>query len=142
MILYDRHASMKVTMCDISDPIFMRHKHTLYLHKSISLEPGSLLSFLLTRVGLVSSSSHDMVLELRPRRLVFLVIAATMLALYTIADSFLFHQRDVQACQMSYSRPSFRRLPVTSRLSNKYKMYLYREGGLDDPNKVRHAFRQ
>lgn len=80
-----------------------------------------------------------MVLELRPGRLVILVIAATILALYTIADSFLFHQRDVQACQMSYSRPSFRRFPVTSRLSNKYEIYLYREGGVDDPNKARHA---
>ena len=62
----------------------------------------------------------------------------TLIVLGFIADSFLHHQRDVQSCAMSYSRPSY--IPVTpgpnSRLANKYSLYLFRETVYDKPNEV------
>ena len=69
----------------------------------------------------------------------FAVIATvTLIVLGFIVDSFLHHQRDVQSCAMSYSRPSF--IPVdpgpNSRLGQKYKLYLFREGLMDLPNEV------
>ncbi|RCH99265.1 GPI inositol deacylase, partial [Rhizopus stolonifer] len=79
-----------------------------------------------------------------------LLISATLVILLIILDSFLLHRpellsivsrlqrQDVQNCVMSYAYPMFFEInqpKPNSALSQKYKLYLYREGHLDDPNK-------
>ncbi|KAI8089198.1 PGAP1-like protein-domain-containing protein [Halteromyces radiatus] len=67
-----------------------------------------------------------------PRTILLALIVISLLGFYVILDSFIYHQRDPPGCQMSYSRPSFIPLQVPhARLTDKYSLYLYREGGID-----------
>ena len=76
---------------------------------------------------------------------------STLIILLAILDSFLLHRSEVssvisplqrhdfQSCEMSYAYPMFfeiDRQKPESTLSKKYRLYLYREGNLDDPNRV------
>lgn len=70
---------------------------------------------------------------------VLLILAlATLGTLLVLIDSYLNHQRDIQNCQMSYSRPGFVKVAPgpTSRLATKYTLYLYREGLIDSQHQV------
>ncbi|KAI8370077.1 PGAP1-like protein-domain-containing protein [Choanephora cucurbitarum] len=76
---------------------------------------------------------------------------STLIILLAILDSFLLHRsevssvisplqrHDIQSCEMSYAYPMFfevDRQKPESTLSKKYRLYLYREGDLDDPNRL------
>ncbi|OBZ85265.1 GPI inositol-deacylase [Choanephora cucurbitarum] len=76
---------------------------------------------------------------------------STLIILLAILDSFLLHRSEVssvisplqrhdfQSCEMSYAYPMFfeiDRQKPESTLSKKYRLYLYREGNLDDPNRL------
>lgn len=70
-------------------------------------------------------------------------VAATLLgigALVLMAQSFLTRQLDPKGCEMSYMRPAYHKLPdfdtEHTRFANKYSLYLYREGGIDDDRRV------
>ncbi len=78
-----------------------------------------------------------------------LLITLTSLVLFVMFDSFLFHlptlssvisplqRQDMQNCAMTYSYPTFIKIDSpSSSFSKKYTLYLYREGYLDDPDKV------
>lgn len=101
---------------------------------------------------LAKDITPDSMLESSPRRrsrwrnpwaCSFLTIATTLLAagiLFVIVQSFNTRQLDPKGCRMSYMRPSFIRFPdfdtEHTRFASKYSLYLYREGGLDEDEKV------
>lgn len=71
-------------------------------------------------------------------------IAATLLglgALLLMAQSFLARQLDTKGCDMSYMRPAYVKFndfdTEHTRFANKYSLYLYREGGIDEDSRVR-----
>ncbi|KAL1608484.1 GPI inositol deacylase [Paraconiothyrium brasiliense] len=71
-------------------------------------------------------------------------IAVTLLglgALVLMAQSFLARQMDSKGCVMSYMRPAYLRLDdfdtEHTRFANKYALYLYREGGIDEDSRVK-----
>lgn len=71
-------------------------------------------------------------------------IAATLLGLGTLllmAHSFLYKQLDNKGCEMSYMRPIYHEIDEFdtkhTRFASKYKLYLYREGGIDGDRSVR-----
>jgi GPI inositol-deacylase len=57
-----------------------------------------------------------------------------------ILNSLVTRQIDPKGCRMSYMRPSYRKLDdfdtEHTRFASKYSLYLYREQGIDDENKV------
>lgn len=70
-------------------------------------------------------------------------IAVTLLGLGTFAlmiQSFLTRQMDRKGCVMSYMRPAYLKFDdfdtEHTRFANKYALYLYREGGIDDDSRV------
>lgn len=60
--------------------------------------------------------------------------------LFLMAQSFLTRQLDTKGCQMSYMRPIFHKFDdfdtEHTRFASKYSLYLYREGGIDDDERV------
>ena len=60
--------------------------------------------------------------------------------LATISYMLLNRQLDPKGCRMSYMRPSYLRFSdfdtEHTRFATKYSLYLYREQGVDDPNRV------
>ncbi|KAJ4354110.1 GPI inositol deacylase [Didymosphaeria variabile] len=71
-------------------------------------------------------------------------IAVTLLglgALVLMAQSFLTRQMDSKGCVMSYMRPAYLRMDdfdtEHTRFANKYALYLYREGGIDEDSRVK-----
>ena len=74
-----------------------------------------------------------------------IVIAALGIAfLSTILRSLVARESDSKGCRMSYMRPSYMRFSEFdtehTRFATKYSLYLYREQGIDDENKVCIAF--
>ena len=70
-------------------------------------------------------------------------VVATLLgfgALFLMAQSFLTRQLDPKGCEMSYMRPSFVKYDEFdtehTRFATKYSLYLYREGMIDEDDKV------
>lgn len=65
-------------------------------------------------------------------------------ALGLMVQSFLTRQMDTKGCVMSYMRPSYLKLDdfdtEHTRFANKYALYLYREGGIDEDSRVRTCF--
>ena len=57
-----------------------------------------------------------------------------------ILNSLVTRQIDPKGCRMSYMRPSYAKLKdfdtEHTRFASKYSLYLYREQGIDDENKV------
>lgn len=79
-----------------------------------------------------------------PCRTYVAVAAGSFLLLLAMVWSFLFASRDPKLCEMSYSRPLYVQQPSFnaswSRLTEKYSLYLYREGGIDTSDYVyRHS---
>ncbi|CEP07975.1 hypothetical protein [Parasitella parasitica] len=72
------------------------------------------------------------------------LIIGTALILFAIVDSFYFHlfntlqRHELQNCVMSYAYPSFTEIvdKPNSVFSSKYKLYLYREGHLDNSDEL------
>ncbi|KAL5436047.1 GPI inositol deacylase [Paraphaeosphaeria minitans] len=71
-------------------------------------------------------------------------IMATLLglgALALMAESFLTRQMDTKGCVMSYMRPAYLKCDdfdtEHTRFANKYALYLYREGGIDEDTRVK-----
>ena len=69
--------------------------------------------------------------------------AATLLGiglLVLMAQSFLNLQLDPKGCEMSYMRPAYHKFDdfdtEHTRFANKYSLYIYREGGIDDDRRV------
>jgi glycosylphosphatidylinositol deacylase len=62
-------------------------------------------------------------------------------AMALMAQSFLTRQMDSKGCVMSYMRPTYLKYDdfdtEHTRFANKYALYLYREGGIDDDSRVR-----
>ncbi|KAJ4288991.1 GPI inositol deacylase [Kalmusia sp. IMI 367209] len=71
-------------------------------------------------------------------------IVATLLgfgALFLMGQSFLTRQLDAKGCEMSYMRPAYFKFDdfdtEHTRFATKYKLYLYREGGIDGDARVK-----
>ncbi|KAF2450192.1 GPI inositol-deacylase-like protein [Karstenula rhodostoma CBS 690.94] len=62
-------------------------------------------------------------------------------ALALMAYSFLTRQMDTKGCVMSYMRPAYLKFDdfdtEHTRFANKYALYLYREGGIDEDSRVK-----
>ncbi|KAL5389447.1 GPI inositol deacylase [Paraphaeosphaeria sporulosa] len=62
-------------------------------------------------------------------------------ALALMAQSFLTRQMDTKGCVMSYMRPAYLKFDdfdtEHTRFANKYALYLYREGGIDEDSRVK-----
>lgn len=71
-------------------------------------------------------------------RVIFSLLAVILVVSILLVDSFLHRQRDTQMCEMSYSRPVFVPLAPgpTSRIRDKYTLYLYRERIIDNMHEV------
>lgn len=61
-------------------------------------------------------------------------------ALVLMTQAFLTRQLDTKGCEMSYMRPVFHKFDdfdtEHTRFASKYSLYLYREGGIDEDNRV------
>ncbi|OAL47533.1 GPI inositol-deacylase-like protein [Pyrenochaeta sp. DS3sAY3a] len=71
-------------------------------------------------------------------------VATTLVGLGVIllmAHSFLTRQLDVKGCEMSWMRPIYSKQDAFStehtRFANKYSLYIYREGGIDEDVRVK-----
>ncbi|KAF1976516.1 PGAP1-domain-containing protein [Bimuria novae-zelandiae CBS 107.79] len=62
-------------------------------------------------------------------------------ALFLMAQSFLTRQLDPKGCEMSYMRPAYFKFDdfdtEHTRFANKYSLYIYREGGIDNDRRVK-----
>lgn len=110
----------------------------------------------LTRTSLAAPSSPNMALARSPpqspsptrrfRRsstfsiLVLLTSALGIAILFGILRSLVTRQLDPKGCRMSYMRPSYVRFTEFdtehTRFATKYSLYLYREQGVDEEDKV------
>ena len=76
-------------------------------------------------------------------RLALLTAALGIALLLIILKALVTRQLDPKGCRMSYMRPSYHCLSEFdtehTRFATKYSLYLYREQGIDDENKVRTA---
>ncbi|KAF2479566.1 PGAP1-like protein-domain-containing protein [Neohortaea acidophila] len=67
--------------------------------------------------------------------------ACSILLLLTIVHSFLHRQQDPKGCAMSYMSPMFTRFTdfdtEHTRFASKYSLYLYREGGVHEDNRLK-----
>lgn len=72
---------------------------------------------------------------------VFLATLLGLASLALMAKSFLTQQLDIKGCEMSYMRPAFAKFDhfdtEHTRFADKYSLYLYREGGIDDDFRVK-----
>ena len=63
-----------------------------------------------------------------------------ILLLFAIVKSFVTHEIDPKGCRMSYMRPSYVHFSdfdtEHTRFATKYSLYIYREQGIDDDQKV------
>ena len=68
------------------------------------------------------------------------VMAAAVMLILVIAQSFLHRQLDAKGCAMSYMSSTFVHFPdfdnEHTRFASKYSLYLYREGGIDEDPRV------
>ncbi|KAI9481388.1 MAG: PGAP1-like protein-domain-containing protein [Benjaminiella poitrasii] len=100
----------------------------------------------LTRYEVSRKSRYERV---RINGIIGFVVLTTLLVMFVMLDSFSLHlpstsavisplqRQDVQNCVMSYSYPTFFEIESpNSTFSKKYKLYLYREGYLDQPDKL------
>lgn len=100
-----------------------------------------------TRLNSMAENRHDVPVQSRLRGLwsisllTLITTFAGLLFLSSILYSFLNRQLDPKGCRMSYMRPSFVKLSdfdtEHTHFASKYSMYLYREGGIDDDERVK-----
>lgn len=74
-----------------------------------------------------------------PSTIVVTLLGLGLLVL--MAQSFLTRQMDSKGCVMSYMRPAYLKFDdfdtEHTRFANKYTLFLYREGGIDEDSRVR-----
>lgn len=93
----------------------------------------------------ISSRSHSRLIT----TVISLSVVTTLTTIFLMFDSFFLQlpqirsvvsplqNQDVQNCVMSYSYPTFHEVnSPNSPFSQKYNLYLYREGHLDKPDHV------
>jgi UPF0716 family protein affecting phage T7 exclusion len=72
-----------------------------------------------------------------------LTSALGIVILISILRSLVTSQLDPKGCRMSYMRPSYVRFTEFdtehTRFATKYSLYLYREQGIEPPDKVRRS---
>ncbi|RKF59702.1 GPI inositol-deacylase [Erysiphe neolycopersici] len=100
-----------------------------------------------TRPNSMADNRHDFPFRSRLRDLwsmsllTLITTFAGLLFLSFILYSFVNRQLDPKGCRMSYMRPSFVKLSdfdtEHTHFASKYSMYLYREGGIDDDERVK-----
>lgn len=70
----------------------------------------------------------------------WMTAAVGIFALFAIVHSLFTLRLDPKGCHMSYMRPSYVRFPEFdtehTRFATKYSLYLYREQGVDDPDRL------
>lgn len=108
---------------------------------SISKEAGSLfLCYIMLGFTKLEFSRR----KTRTNLIIWTFIIGTVLILFAMIDSFYLHlldtlqRHDHQNCAMSYAYPTFTEIEnkPNSTFSNKYKLYLYREGYVDRSDQV------
>ncbi|EPQ65453.1 Bgt-102 [Blumeria graminis f. sp. tritici] len=99
-----------------------------------------------TAHGKMSESRYDLQIRSRYQTLrsisllTFITTVAAISSLASIIYSFSTRQVEGKGCRMSYMRPSFIKFSdfdtEHTRFASKYSLYLYREGGVDENNKI------